>query len=76
MNHSPIRASLDQRLALKDTGSMERIQWADGFEDCTFASRVSLVKKDHAAEKVRLVDHTPYCILEDLLVPDVLPPSI
>lgn len=49
---------------------------ADGFEDCTFASRVSLVEKEHVAEKVRLVDPTPHCILEDLLVPDTLPPSI
>lgn len=46
---------------------------ADGFEDCTFASRVSLIEKEHAAEKVRLVDPRPHCVMEDLLVPDVLP---
>ena len=49
---------------------------ADGFEDCTFASRVSLIEKEHAAEKVRLVDSTPHRIMEDLLVPDVLPPYV
>ena len=47
---------------------------ADGFEDCTFATPVSLIEKEHAAEKVRLVDPIHHCIMEDLLVPDVLPP--
>ena len=52
---------------------------ADGFENCTFASRVSLIEEENATENVRLVEPTRHCSMQtlpSLLFPFALRPSI
>ena len=39
---------------------------ADGFEDCTFASRVSLIERENAAENVWLIEPTCHRSMQTL----------